>query len=58
LKGTDMTDAYTYLAHFESADLSQVTGLTQEQLEAACGDDKTQLPAGLKAPEAWPCGAE
>jgi uncharacterized protein YjbI with pentapeptide repeats len=58
LKGTDMTGAYAYLTHFEAADLTQVKGLTQEQLEVACGDDKTRLPEGLTAPAEWPCGEE
>src|SRR3546814_6721320 len=56
LAGSDMTGAYTYLARFEATDLSGVKGLTQDQLDAACGDDETRLPAGLTPPEAWPCG--
>jgi uncharacterized protein YjbI with pentapeptide repeats len=58
LKGTDLTGAYTYLTHFEATDLSVAKGLTQMQLDAACGDDKTVLPDGLTAPDAWPCGQE
>ena len=58
LKGTDMSGAYTYLTRFEGADLSQVKGLTQRQLDDACGDDETRLPEGLTRPETWPCGQE
>ena len=29
-------------------DLRKVKGLTQKQLDAACGDAKTRLPPGLK----------
>jgi hypothetical protein len=53
-----MTAAYTYRTRFEATDLSQVTGLTQEQLEAACGDDETRLPEGLAVPAGWPCGQD
>jgi uncharacterized protein YjbI with pentapeptide repeats len=58
LKGSDLTGAYTYLTRFEATDLTQVKGLTQEQLEAACGDEETRLPEGLTAPAAWPCAKE
>src|SRR3546814_10947517 len=56
LAGSDMTGAYTYLARFEATDLSGVKGLTQDPLDAACGDDATRLPADLTPPGAWPCG--
>ena len=39
-------------------DLSEVTGLTQMQLDMTCGDDKTKLPAGLTVPARWPCGED
>jgi len=58
LKGADLTGAYTYLTHFEATDLSEAKGLTQMQLDVACGDAKTVLPAGLAAPDSWPCGQE
>ena len=29
--------------------------LVQWQVDMACGDDKTVLPAGLKKPAVWPC---
>jgi uncharacterized protein YjbI with pentapeptide repeats len=58
LKGSDMTGAYAYLTHFEATDLSDVKGLTQEQLAVACGDDETVLPEGLSKPVAWPCAGQ
>ena len=39
-------------------DLSKATGLQQMQIDLACGDAKTKLPAGLKAPATWPCKFE
>jgi hypothetical protein len=30
-------------------------GPTQAQIDVACGDEKTRLPAGLKRPSVWPC---
>lgn len=47
--------AYTYLTHFEDTDLSAVSQLSQEQLDIACGNDKTRLPTGLTRPDSWPC---
>ena len=37
-------------ADFSGADMSQVQRLTQVQLNAACGDEKTRLPFGLSLP--------
>ena len=59
-RGTALGDAtmegtYLFLTRFEGADLSSTTGLTQEQLSLACGDQATVLPAGLTAPASWPC---
>lgn len=53
--GSDFTKAITYFSKIEGADLSAVIGLTQGQLDDACGDDTTQLPAGLVASPNWPC---
>jgi uncharacterized protein YjbI with pentapeptide repeats len=58
LAGSNLTDAYTYLTHFEATDLSQTQGLVQQQLDAACGDAQTKLPPGLLVPASWPCGQE
>lgn len=37
-------------ANFSGADLDSVRGLTQAQLDTACGDDETHLAAGLTIP--------
>jgi len=37
-------------ADFSKADLSQVQGLQQVQLDTACGDSETRLPIGLSLP--------
>ena len=55
LTGSNFGGAYTYLTRFEGADLSETTGLEQSQLDVACGDDATVLPAGLERPSSWPC---
>ena len=55
LDGVDMAGAYTYLMRIEGTDLSATRGLTQDQLDIACGDDRTKLPAGLAVPPDWPC---
>ncbi len=47
--------AYTYLTHFEDVDLGAVRELSQAQLDIACGNDATRLPAGLTRPDSWPC---
>ena len=55
LSGTDLTQAFTFGAKFAATDLSGVRGLTQVQLDVACGDAKTKIPPGLKVPASWPC---
>ena len=40
-------------SHLEGASLRDASGLTQEQLDVACGDDRTQLPDGLTRPNGW-----
>lgn len=54
----DFTGAYFYLTRFEGVDLSNAVGMTQWQVEMACGDDSTKLPADLKRPSNWPCTEE
>lgn len=54
----DFTSAFLFLTRFEGVDLSQATGLKQDQLDLSCGDDKTKLPEGLTKPAGWPCPAE
>lgn len=56
MKGpVDFADAFLFLTRFEGVDLSQATGIRQEQLALACGNSKTLLPQGLTAPQEWPC---
>jgi len=48
LDGADITGARTHITSFAGTDLTRVKGLTQSQLDAACGDIKTKVPAGMK----------
>jgi uncharacterized protein YjbI with pentapeptide repeats len=48
LDGADMTGARTRITSFLGTDLTHVKGLTQSQLDSACGDAKTKVPAGMK----------
>ena len=48
MDGADMTGAKTSITSFLGTDLTRVKGLTQAQLDVACGDAKTKLPPGLK----------
>ena len=52
----DFDRAFLFLTRLENLDLSTSTGLTQTQLDMACGNDQTVLPAGLTRPKNWPCG--
>jgi uncharacterized protein YjbI with pentapeptide repeats len=47
MNGADLTGAKTSITSFLGTDLRHVKGLTQKQLNVACGDAKTRLPAGL-----------
>ena len=48
LDGADLTGADTSITSFLGTDLRHVKGLTQAQLDIACSDGRTQLPAGLR----------
>ena len=48
LDGADLTGASTHITSFLGTDLTHVKGLTQAQLNAACGDARTKVPAGFK----------
>jgi uncharacterized protein YjbI with pentapeptide repeats len=48
LDGADFTGARTSITSFLGTDLRHVKGLTQAQLDVACGDGKTLLPPDLK----------
>jgi uncharacterized protein YjbI with pentapeptide repeats len=49
LVGTDFTGANFAHTNIASSDLSQARGLTQDQIDQACGGPSTRLPAGLVA---------
>jgi uncharacterized protein YjbI with pentapeptide repeats len=55
LDGADFTQAYLFAVRVEATDLSAAKGLQQAQIELACGDAKTKLPAALRRPSSWPC---
>ncbi len=48
LEGADLTGAETNITSFLGTDLTHVKGLTQAQLDKACGDAKTKVPPGFK----------
>lgn len=47
LDGADMTGARMTITSIKGTDLTRTKGLTQAQLDAACGDAETRVPAGL-----------
>jgi uncharacterized protein YjbI with pentapeptide repeats len=51
----DFDRAFLFLTRIEGVNLAAATGLTQWQVDMACGDDRTMLPSGLKKPQSWPC---
>src|SRR5215217_4937604 len=53
LYGANLQGAYLHGADLREANLQGATGLTQEQLEQATGDEHTQLPEGFEQPESW-----
>ena len=48
LDGADLTDAIFSATQARGTDFSHAKGLTQAQLDGACGDAKTRVPAGLQ----------
>ena len=54
----NLTSAYLFLTRFEGVDLTNATGLVQEQINLSCGDADTVLPEGLSQPSSWPCSEE
>lgn len=48
--GANLRGAKLSGANLSGAELDRVSGLTQGQLNAACGDDATVLPRGLSVP--------
>ena len=51
----DFTGAYMFLTRIEGVDLGEAKGLEQRQIDLSCGNDRTQLPAGLTPSANWPC---
>ncbi|MFB9951994.1 pentapeptide repeat-containing protein [Rhizobium puerariae] len=51
----DFQNAFLFQTRIEGMDLSAATGLDQHQLDMACGNALTRLPAGLAASGQWPC---
>lgn len=47
LDGADLTGALMTITSIKGTDLTRVRGLTQTQLDAACGDADTKVPAGM-----------
>lgn len=47
--------AFMFLTRIGGLDLSAASGLQQAQIDMACGDAATKLPAGLSVPANWPC---
>ena len=50
LQGASFHDATLDGTNFSGAEMSHARGLTQRQLDAACGDEATTLPPGLRIP--------
>ena len=48
--GRSMTNATFTGGNFSGAELERASGLTQAQLNGACGDAGTTLPGGLTIP--------
>jgi uncharacterized protein YjbI with pentapeptide repeats len=47
LDGADLSGAVMTITSLKGTDLTKARGLTQKQLDAACGDADTKAPAGL-----------
>lgn len=47
LDDADLSGAVLTITSIKGTDFSRTKGLTQAQLDGACGDAKTRLPAGL-----------
>ena len=50
LEGASFRAANLSGANFSGAEMARATGLTQAQLDRACGDQATVLPRGLRIP--------
>jgi hypothetical protein len=56
LRGADLSGADLGSADLSSANLSHAEGVSQDQINAACGDNDTKLPEALTRPP--PCPAD
>ena len=50
LQGANLTGARLDGTNFSGAEMGRARGLSQAQLNRACGDASTQLPPGLRIP--------
>ena len=50
LEGANLSGARLDGTNFSGAELGRARGLTQGQLDRACGDGQTELPRGLRIP--------
>ncbi len=55
LGGANLTGADLFAADLQGANLTKAKNLTREQLDEACGDDKTKLPDDLADYQMKPC---
>ena len=53
LRAASLSETDLNGALLDRANLAQVTGLTQDQINEACGDQDTELPEGLQRPAHW-----
>ncbi|MGI9490850.1 MAG: pentapeptide repeat-containing protein [Geminicoccaceae bacterium] len=53
LEGTNMEAADIGCAYLHGLDLTNVFGLSQEQIQSALGDTDTKLPPGMTRPDHW-----
>jgi uncharacterized protein YjbI with pentapeptide repeats len=58
LRGANLRGANLSGSYLRGANLKMTSGLTQEQLEQAFGDETTQLPTGLRPPAYWTQGQD
>ena len=50
LQGANFSGAKLVGTNFSGAEMDRASGLTQHQLDEACGDSSTKLPAALHLP--------
>jgi uncharacterized protein YjbI with pentapeptide repeats len=50
LEGANFGGAHLVGTNFSGAEMARARGLSQSQLDRACGDEATQLPRGLRIP--------